>query len=528
MICVPGQAFADCAGPAGVAGDMVYNKDHAVFQYCDGTDWFAAHQTVTPAGTDCTGPASPEGATVFNRDYRVLQGCARGNWVSFAPLPATVIDDTGLIGYWRMDEETGNAIDMINGNNGVHEDGVVYASTGGKIRGAADFTDGTIVVPPVPLLANISPISVCVWVYPRSYPDSYPILVDKSSLSDGSDGFNFYLRNIDTFGFYTILGGYKERATIVLNKWQHLCATWDGSADYNGIKLYRNGVEATTGGEENIIATSTDDTNQALNFGRNNANIYPLDGKLDDVRIYNRVLGATEIADIYQAEDAGGTCVLPDAPAGATTFNKTCGVMQFCNGTSWVQMGYKVVDPCTCGAPPSVGDVCLDESVYAGLSPDGNVRMYTTPNDSGQFAWNDANATGYVDTPLTNSTDFDGSPSAVTTGQTGQSNTTALNGYDANSGVAGFQPHRAAQFCQNMTAYGKDDWYLPAQDELNVLYTGKVAIGGFDTSNGFPQGFYWSSTEGVGGRAKYQRFGDGIQGPSNKERLHQVRCVRKD
>ena len=34
-------AFAACSNPTGVAGDMFYNDDHSVMQYCDGTDWTA-------------------------------------------------------------------------------------------------------------------------------------------------------------------------------------------------------------------------------------------------------------------------------------------------------------------------------------------------------------------------------------------------------------------------------------------------------------------------------------------------------
>ena len=37
------------------------------------------------------------------------------------------------------------------------------------------------------------------------------------------------------------------------------------------------------------------------------------------------------------------------------------------------------------------------------------------------------------------------------------------------------------------------DWYLPSKDELNKLYLNKVVIGGF--AGGFPDGFYWSSSE---------------------------------
>jgi hypothetical protein len=38
----------------------------------------------------------------------------------------------------------------------------------------------------------------------------------------------------------------------------------------------------------------------------------------------------------------------------------------------------------------------------------------------------------------------------------------------------------AARHCNDLSAHGKDDWYLPAQDELDVMYDNRVAIGGFN------------------------------------------------
>ena len=32
-------AYAACTGPVGAAGQLLYNEDHAVFQYCDNTNW---------------------------------------------------------------------------------------------------------------------------------------------------------------------------------------------------------------------------------------------------------------------------------------------------------------------------------------------------------------------------------------------------------------------------------------------------------------------------------------------------------
>jgi len=47
----------------------------------------------------------------------------------------------------------------------------------------------------------------------------------------------------------------------------------------------------------------------------------------------------------------------------------------------------------------------------------------------------------------------------------------------------------AAKLCGDLVEGGYSDWYLPSEDELDVLYTNRVAIGGFQND------FYWSSTQ---------------------------------
>lgn len=186
-----------------------------------------------------------------------------------------------------------------------------------------------------------------------------------------------------------------------------------------------------------------------------------------------------------------------------------------CQSGIWEDLDAGAVDPCAGGCnSPSPGTVCADGSIYAGISPDGNIPMFTTPADAGQFAWNDANSTGNTTT---------GQTSFVT----GQANTSALIGLDSNSAVGGIQPHRAAQHCANLSAHGHDDWYLPSQNELNVLRLNSAAIGGFDLSGSNPAGWYWTSSEGTQTIARNQRFSDGTTGSTFKYTGMSVRCVRK-
>lgn len=39
LLSLPRGAFAVCTGPAGTAGDQIYNSNYNVMQYCNGSNW---------------------------------------------------------------------------------------------------------------------------------------------------------------------------------------------------------------------------------------------------------------------------------------------------------------------------------------------------------------------------------------------------------------------------------------------------------------------------------------------------------
>ena len=95
---------------------------------------------------------------------------------------------------------------------------------------------------------------------------------------------------------------------------------------------------------------------------------------------------------------------------------------------------------------------------------------------------------------------------AVTSGTavgTGNQNTIDIVTGCADAGTA-------ARICSDLVLNGYSDWYLPSKDELNLLYTNHVAIGGFVV------GDYWTSTEVNSTNAWYQGFGDGPNGISDR------------
>lgn len=168
---------------------------------------------------------------------------------------------------------------------------------------------------------------------------------------------------------------------------------------------------------------------------------------------------------------------------------------------------------------PTIGDVCPDGSVYAGLSPDGNVRMYTTPNDGPNLPWNNGNLTGNVATGATSLT-------------SGFANSMASATADADSLTPGIQPNQAAKYCVDMVAHSHDDWYLPAPDEYYVMANSMVEIGGFYA--GQLDSLYFSSWEFDEDSTRMIHFwgnccGEAAEtGGYAKTYNGHIRCVRKD
>jgi len=80
----------------------------------------------------------------------------------------------------------------------------------------------------------------------------------------------------------------------------------------------------------------------------------------------------------------------------------------------------------------------------------------------------------------------------------------------------------AAYICDTLNAYGYEDWYLPAEEELNAIYSNYNKMIDLESDN------YWSSTEANDNQAWRQNFYDGAKDTIRKYKNGTVRCVRRE
>ena len=121
-------------------------------------------------------------------------------------------------------------------------------------------------------------------------------------------------------------------------------------------------------------------------------------------------------------------------------------------------------------------------------------------------------------------------------GSTAQSTWDGLSNSNAIVGQAGFTAG-AAKLCLDSTNNSKSDWYLPAIDELNLLYnnrfnvnktlSGNSSFGNISGATQILYNIYWSSTEFSASNAWYFSFRSGIADNDGKVNAFYIRALRK-
>lgn len=189
----------------------------------------------------------------------------------------------------------------INQNDGTLINGPTFDSGNrGSIvfDGSNDYIDISNFTP---VLSNSIQATVSLW-FNRDADSNY-VLLDIKDGSNGRIALQSYFSN--TLYIYLNSKSYNVSSLpISANNWYNMVLVYNGSGSTNAdkLKLYLNAIERTGGTYSGAIDSSIGLLSNSghTEVGRTPSIAY-FNGKISNIKIYNRALSATEVAQNYNA-----------------------------------------------------------------------------------------------------------------------------------------------------------------------------------------------------------------------------------
>jgi hypothetical protein len=200
-----------------------------------------------------------------------------------------------IVGYWKMDNDW---LDSVGSNNGTPS-GAAAHTTDTKIGSHAGDFEGTTSFVTVGQYQS-SDLSFASWFYVRSIATAQPL-----AFRVNND--NLYPRFfVDTLG--ALRCQYRSNATtrnlssplgvVQVNRWYHMAASY---SEATGFKIFLNGTLVAFDSTPGVLETG--EAFQMLLGRDSNLNLY-LDGRLDEVALWNTKIADEDVAKIYHRQKA--------------------------------------------------------------------------------------------------------------------------------------------------------------------------------------------------------------------------------
>ena len=258
-------------------------------------------------------------------DLRVYNGTLTTDQIATLYAGQTGLTDSSLKSWWKMDGYGGVAFDSSGlANNGTYLNSPTVNSSAPTIGHynpySMTFNGSNTVVYMGDVLDSYftgsnKQFTISAWVKPAA-SNTNSVIVGKvagGALNERQFFFRLYTGSKPEFLWYGDLTGNTYRGTLgstaitSTSTWYHLVATYDGTNGTinNRVALYVNAVAESTSIDLTAGTPSTIPDGPAklsIGDGLSSTNVtqsIPFNGSIDDVRIYSRILTATEIADIY-------------------------------------------------------------------------------------------------------------------------------------------------------------------------------------------------------------------------------------
>jgi chitodextrinase len=201
---------------------------------------------------------------------------------------------SGLVAAYSFDAGSGSAVADASGIGNTGTIANAIWSTAGHTGSALSFngSNAWVTVPDSPSLDLTSGMTLEAWVEPTQLGGWRTALI-KEAPSQTELSYGLYAStDVGPASGHVLVGSPPDTfaqgtTTSPLGTWTHVAATYDGSK----LRVYVNGVKEASKPVRGSIVTSSG----ALRIGGNAVWGEYFAGLIDDVRVYNRALSATEI-----------------------------------------------------------------------------------------------------------------------------------------------------------------------------------------------------------------------------------------
>lgn len=214
------------------------------------------------------------------------------------------------------------------------------------------------------IITSPTELTIAAWFNKQGEGSNYECVIHRGT--DNSIGNTEFWLGVSANDFLTATIGARagvgwaagETAVkVVLNRWYHLAATWDGTT----VRVYIDGEF-----NKSYALASYSNANSPTRLGASNdGTAYQYNGLIDDVRIYSTALSASEVKELYQTRatvDEGGNL-----------------------SVMGVNYGGNVVEIATNGVlnAKDFSEVGITDGLVAWYPLDGNARDYTMNRQDG-------------------------------------------------------------------------------------------------------------------------------------------------
>ena len=208
---------------------------------------------------------------------------------------------TNLVAHWNFNQDSGAIlVDATGNNHGTLENNPTWTS--GRSTGALEFDDNDdrIQFTTSGEINDMPAFTVAGWLYPTA---PRGIILRKGSEATAAR-FNLL---IDDTGLLTLRAGYsitsgswKTEQPLAMNTWQHIAVTYTHGDPNSDPVFYVNGVAQLMFEKITPEGVAVADTSTLL-MGNNPNLVGGYAGKIDSLRVYNKVLTTGEMQALYEA-----------------------------------------------------------------------------------------------------------------------------------------------------------------------------------------------------------------------------------